>query len=73
MRAESVFGFEGDEDQIRKSILRGKLCAIYAYAIDLRQNAVERLFLGDGPSLDTERMFAVPLPEVEPGEADTVV
>ncbi|KAJ7618092.1 hypothetical protein B0H17DRAFT_1152412 [Mycena rosella] len=47
--AETVYGFEGDHEDLKRTILRGKLAAVYCYALDLRQNAVDRSFIGEGP------------------------
>ncbi|KAJ7671841.1 hypothetical protein B0H17DRAFT_1141384 [Mycena rosella] len=49
MRAETMYRFEGDHEDLKRTILRGKLAAVYCYALDLRQNAVDRSFIGEGP------------------------
>jgi hypothetical protein len=43
IRAEGKFGFVGDEDNIQKAILRGKLASLYQYSASLRWTAIDQL------------------------------
>ncbi|KAJ6524095.1 hypothetical protein DFH09DRAFT_1096251 [Mycena vulgaris] len=58
MHGENVYGFIGDEDTVFKVIMRGKVAYLYRYSLDLRKNAVNRHFIGDGPSKIPEFPFA---------------
>ncbi|KAJ7691991.1 hypothetical protein B0H17DRAFT_1133509 [Mycena rosella] len=67
MRVETVYGFEGDHEDLKRMILRGKLAAVYCYALDLRQNAVDRSFIGEGPEKIAD-LFPDNDPVLEEGE-----
>ncbi|KAJ7915891.1 hypothetical protein B0H13DRAFT_1871638 [Mycena leptocephala] len=43
MRADSVYGFEGDDNQLLRVILRGKIASLLQYSERLRQHAVDRI------------------------------
>ncbi|KAJ6536586.1 hypothetical protein DFH09DRAFT_1324616 [Mycena vulgaris] len=62
MRAENIYGFDGDEDTVFKAIMRGKIASLYRYSADLRKGAVDRQFVGDAPAGD----FNYPFVEGEP-------
>lgn len=42
MRADAAYGFEGDEDAITRTILKGKLASVFRYADMLCHRAYER-------------------------------
>ncbi|KAJ7605226.1 hypothetical protein DFH06DRAFT_1150619 [Mycena polygramma] len=48
MRAESVYGFQGDEDMILRSILRGKLASLHRYSDKLRERAYNQIYWSAG-------------------------
>jgi hypothetical protein len=58
MRADSVYGFDGDNNPLLRAILRGKLASLYHYADTLRQGAVDRIVALD----DAEGCPAAPVP-----------
>ncbi|KAJ7601500.1 hypothetical protein DFH06DRAFT_1154013 [Mycena polygramma] len=65
MAAETIHGFEGDEDPLLRTVLRGKLASLLVYADLLRQRHYARLVEPAGvPSEDTSapgsRMAAFP-------------
>ena len=68
LRADSVFGFEGDEDATLRTVLRGKIVSVLQFSADLRQHAVDRIFIGDGPSKVAEDPFVAGDPKLEEGE-----
>ncbi|KAJ7493736.1 hypothetical protein FB451DRAFT_1164608 [Mycena latifolia] len=70
MKAERVYGFEGDEEPLLQAILRGKIAALFRYSADLRQNAVDRHFIGDGPTKIAEPSFRMEKPKLEEGEVE---
>lgn len=43
MRAESVYGFQGDDDMLLRAILRGKLASLHKYSDKLRQRAGDEI------------------------------
>jgi hypothetical protein len=47
MRADSVYGFEGDDNQLLRVILRGKIASLLQYSECLRQHAVDRIVQKD--------------------------
>ncbi|KAJ7602015.1 hypothetical protein DFH06DRAFT_1153218 [Mycena polygramma] len=48
MCAESVYGFQGDEDMILRSILRGKLASLHRYSNKLRERAYNQIYWSAG-------------------------
>ncbi|KAJ6521378.1 hypothetical protein DFH09DRAFT_1097825 [Mycena vulgaris] len=68
MRAENLDGFEGDDDTVFRCIMRGKMAMLFQYSTDLRQNAVDRSFIGDGPSKIADDPFGDGDPSLEEGE-----
>ncbi|KAJ7685800.1 hypothetical protein DFH06DRAFT_1119183 [Mycena polygramma] len=48
MHAESVYGFQGDEDMILRSILRGKLASLHRYSDKLRERAYNQIYWSAG-------------------------
>lgn len=47
MRADSVYGFEGDDNHLLRAILRGKISSLFQYSECLRQHAVNRIVMED--------------------------
>jgi len=47
LRADSVYGFEGDENWLIRDVLRGKLASLYQYSAELREHALDRIMEGD--------------------------
>ncbi|KAJ6553766.1 hypothetical protein DFH09DRAFT_1318791 [Mycena vulgaris] len=68
MRAENLYGFEGDNDTVLRCILTGKMATLFQYSTDLRQNAVDRSFIGDRPSKIADDSFGDGDPSLEEGE-----
>ncbi|KAJ6578755.1 hypothetical protein DFH09DRAFT_1077678 [Mycena vulgaris] len=65
MRAENVYGFDGDEDTVFKAIMRGKIASLYRYSADLQKGAVDRQFVGDAPAGDFDYPFVAGEPSLE--------
>ncbi|KAJ7910754.1 hypothetical protein B0H13DRAFT_1876472 [Mycena leptocephala] len=57
MRADSVYGFEGDDNQLLRVILRGKIASLLQYSERLRQHAVDRIVERDDEGTRTQRAF----------------
>ncbi|KAJ7913289.1 hypothetical protein B0H13DRAFT_1873972 [Mycena leptocephala] len=55
MRADSVYGFEGDDNQLLRVILRGKIASLLQYSERLRQHAVDRIVEKDDEGTRTQR------------------
>ncbi|KAJ7882868.1 hypothetical protein B0H13DRAFT_1890714 [Mycena leptocephala] len=55
MRADSVYGFEGDDNQLLRVILRGKIASLLQYSERLRQHVVDRIVKKDDESTRTQR------------------
>ena len=55
MRADSVYGFEGDDNAILRAILRGKIASLYQYSEGLRQHAVDRIVEKDDEGTRAQR------------------
>lgn len=73
MDASQVYGFDGDEDPIRKAILYGKLASLFRYSKDLRQNVVDRMFVGEGLLLSSEGKASASVLRTEPSETYAVL
>ncbi|KAJ7830684.1 hypothetical protein B0H13DRAFT_1915840 [Mycena leptocephala] len=57
MRADSVYGFEGDDNQLLRVILRGKIASLLQYSERLRQHAVDHIVERDDEGTRTQRAF----------------
>ncbi|KAJ7815213.1 hypothetical protein B0H13DRAFT_1924306, partial [Mycena leptocephala] len=57
MRADSVYGFEGDDNQLLRVILRGKIASLLQYSERLRQHTVDRIVERDDEGTRTQRAF----------------
>lgn len=57
MRADSVYGFEGDDNQLLRVILRGKIASLLQYSERLRQHAVDRIVERDDEGTRTQHAF----------------
>ncbi|KAJ7913280.1 hypothetical protein B0H13DRAFT_1873964 [Mycena leptocephala] len=55
MRADSVYGFEGDDNQLLWVILRGKIASLLQYSERLRQHAVDRIVEKDDEGTRAQR------------------
>ncbi|KAJ7875236.1 hypothetical protein B0H13DRAFT_1894189 [Mycena leptocephala] len=55
MRADSVYGFEGDDNQLLRVILRGKIASLLQYSERLRQHAVDRIVEKDDEGTRAQR------------------
>ncbi|KAJ6465232.1 hypothetical protein C8R47DRAFT_1235984 [Mycena vitilis] len=55
MRAESVYGFQGDEDMVLRSILRGKLASLHRYSDKLRERAYNQIYWSAGRAKSGKR------------------
>ncbi|KAJ7936010.1 hypothetical protein B0H13DRAFT_1853713 [Mycena leptocephala] len=66
MRADSVYGFEGDDNQLLRVILRGKIASLLQYSERLRQHAVDRIVERDDEGTRTQPSASqYSLPRVE--------
>ncbi|KAJ7875689.1 hypothetical protein B0H13DRAFT_1894013 [Mycena leptocephala] len=54
MRADSVYGFEGDDNQLLRVILRGKIASLLQYSERLCQHAVDRIVEKDDEGTRTQ-------------------
>ncbi|KAJ7920670.1 hypothetical protein B0H13DRAFT_1867397 [Mycena leptocephala] len=66
MRADSVYGFEGDDNQLLRVILRGKIASLLQYSERLRQHAVDRIVEKDNEGTRTQpfaSQYSLPLVE----------
>ncbi|KAJ7838317.1 hypothetical protein B0H13DRAFT_1911932 [Mycena leptocephala] len=66
MRADSVYGFEGDDNQLLRVILRGKIASLLQYSERLRQHAVDRIVEKDDEGTRTQpfaSQYSLPLVE----------
>ncbi|KAJ7829337.1 hypothetical protein B0H13DRAFT_1916574 [Mycena leptocephala] len=59
MRADSVYGFEGDDNQLLRVILRGKIASLLQYSERLRQHAVDHIVEKDDEGTRTQRTSTV--------------
>ncbi|KAJ7814190.1 hypothetical protein B0H13DRAFT_2381917 [Mycena leptocephala] len=55
MRADSVYGFEGDDNQLLRVILRGKIASLLQYSERLRQHTVDRMVEKDDEGTRAQR------------------
>ncbi|KAJ7880886.1 hypothetical protein B0H13DRAFT_1891549 [Mycena leptocephala] len=57
MQADSVYGFKGDDNQLLRVILRGKIASLLQYSECLRQHVVDRIVEKDDEGTRTQRAF----------------
>ncbi|KAJ7849894.1 hypothetical protein B0H13DRAFT_1905999 [Mycena leptocephala] len=80
MRADSVYGFEGDDNQLLRVILRGKIASLLQYSECLRQHAVDHIVVKDDegtwaqrPSIrKSENLLYGLLDVIEEGEVEAM-
>ncbi|KAJ7118194.1 hypothetical protein C8R44DRAFT_878818 [Mycena epipterygia] len=71
LRADSVYGFEGDKNWMIRDILRGKLASLYKYSAELREHVVDRILQDDVEIHHPKRALDAAnkvVPETEEGE-----